>query len=295
MTISAWPTRSRDRARVLRASEYPAALEFCRQVGAQGVLAGAKIADLLSGHIASGQVWAITRAPRWSGQFDHTSIDALCWQGANLLPVAFDLDHAKVLAQMILAASGRPASIVGPIEAVMAMWNHLEPVWSRPRQVLTNQLLMEITGPPLWPADPQIKPAKPCQLEQVLPAAVAMFTEELGFPPQDPNGSYRQYVQTLLRRKAVFVKLSQDGLTVDFKADLGAVMATRAQVQGVWTRPGLRGCGVAKAGLAAVIQAANSRGIQAVSLYVNHFNHPAIAAYHAVGFRQIGHFATVML
>jgi predicted GNAT family acetyltransferase len=67
-----------------------------------------------------------------------------------------------------------------------------------------------------------------------------------------------------------------------------------AQLQGVWVHPSLRGRGLARAGLAAVIEATRTSLAPTVSLYVNDFNTRAIAAYEAVGFERVGLFATVM-
>jgi len=153
---------------------------------------------------------------------------------------------------------------------------------------------MEITGPPLVRPDARVRVATADQIDQVLHASVAMFTEELGFPPPDHGGGYRHHVAQLLSRGAIFARFANDGVTIDFKADLGASFGDQAQIQGVWTRPEQRGRGLAKSGVAAVVQAAADRGIRTVSLYVNDFNQPAIAAYRAVGFQQIGTFATVM-
>jgi predicted GNAT family acetyltransferase len=44
-----------------------------------------------------------------------------------------------------------------------------------------------------------------------------------------------------------------------------------------------------------VIEAVQATTSPTVSLYVNDFNKPAIAAYDAVGFGRVGTFATVML
>ena len=46
--------------------------------------------------------------------------------------------------------------------------------------------------------------------------------------------------------------------------------------------------------LAPVVAAARARFSQTVSLYVNDFNTPARKAYLAVGFEQVGTFATVL-
>ena len=79
-----------------------------------------------------------------------------------------------------------------------------------------------------------------------------------------------------------------------FKAELGTVALGVTQVQGVWVEPELRGQGLARAGMAAVVAHARAQVAPVVSLYVNSYNTAAIAAYDAVGFRRVGTFATVL-
>jgi predicted GNAT family acetyltransferase len=79
-----------------------------------------------------------------------------------------------------------------------------------------------------------------------------------------------------------------------FKAEVGIVGGSVAQVQGVWVHPSLRGQGRAKAGMAALVPMVRAHLAPTVSLYVNDFNDAAVAAYAAVGFREVGTFATVM-
>ncbi|WP_431308434.1 GNAT family N-acetyltransferase [Demequina litorisediminis] len=66
------------------------------------------------------------------------------------------------------------------------------------------------------------------------------------------------------------------------------------RLQGVWVHPAVRGRGIARVGLARVADAIRATTAPTVSLYVNDFNVAAIAAYRAVGFREVGAFATVM-
>ncbi len=66
------------------------------------------------------------------------------------------------------------------------------------------------------------------------------------------------------------------------------------QVQGVWVAPRHRGRRLSEAGMAAVVLAARQEVAPVVSLYVNDYNSRALAAYRAVGFRQVGTFATVL-
>ena len=46
--------------------------------------------------------------------------------------------------------------------------------------------------------------------------------------------------------------------------------------------------------MAAVVEAVRASIAATVSLYVNDFNAPAVAGYRAVGFAEVGTFATVM-
>ncbi len=79
-----------------------------------------------------------------------------------------------------------------------------------------------------------------------------------------------------------------------FKADLGAVSRRVAQVQGVYVDPSWRRRGLAAPAMAAVVALALEQGVEVVSLYVNSFNTPALAAYRRTGFEQVGTFATVL-
>ena len=62
----------------------------------------------------------------------------------------------------------------------------------------------------------------------------------------------------------------------------------------MWVAPDRRGEGLAVAGMAAVVRACLAEIAPVVSLYVNDFNAPALAAYRRVGFQQLGTFATVL-
>ncbi len=127
--------------------------------------------------------------------------------------------------------------------------------------------------------------ALPEDLISVLPASVAMFTEEVGYSPVGTDGGmgYRRRVADLLRQGRTFVRLGPAGEVI-FKADLGSVSSQVAQVHGVWVDPRWRGQGLAAPAMAAVVQAALRDNAPIVSLYVNDYNSRAIAAYERVGF-----------
>jgi hypothetical protein len=132
------------------------------------------------------------------------------------------------------------------------------------------------------------------ELELLLPAAVAMFTEEVGVSPLrvDGGAGYRARVGELVRAGHSLAWF--DGGQVVFKAEIGAVCRAACQIQGVWVAPAWRGRGIGAAGTAAVVEYARTVVAPVVSLYVNDFNTAARAAYRRVGFREVGRYASVL-
>jgi predicted GNAT family acetyltransferase len=131
-------------------------------------------------------------------------------------------------------------------------------------------------------------------LEILLPAAIAMFTEEVGVSPlrADGGAGYRARVAELVRSGQSLAWMERG--EVIFKAEIGAVSRAACQIQGVWVAPAHRGRGIGTAGTAAVVEYARTTIAPVVSLYVNDFNSPARAAYRRVGFREVGRYASVL-
>jgi predicted GNAT family acetyltransferase len=132
---------------------------------------------------------------------------------------------------------------------------------------------------------------------RLLPAAVHMFIGEVGYDPmRHGRAAYEERLQHLVRTGRSFIQIGdvEGRRDIIFKAEVGIVGGSVAQVQGVWVHPSLRGQGIAKAGLAALVPMIRAELAPTVSLYVNDFNDAAVAAYQAVGFREVGTFATVM-
>jgi predicted GNAT family acetyltransferase len=177
---------------------------------------------------------------------------------------------------------------------VAPLWDLLAPYWGPARDHRPRQPLLAIEGPPAVAAEPRVRPVRPDQLETLLPAAVAMFTEEVGVSPLrvDGGAGYRARVAELVRAGQSLAWIEGD--EVLFKAEIGAVSRAACQVQGVWVAPAHRGRGIGAAGTAAVVEYARARIAPVVSLYVNDFNAPARAAYRRVGFRDVGRYASVL-
>ena len=235
-------------------------------------------------------------APLW-GFGSGGSLDAVCLAGANLIPFALpgaERAAAAAFAERARRAGRRCSTIVGPAAAVAPLWELLAASWGPARDHRPRQPLLAIDGPPAIAPEPRVRPVRPDQIDVLLPAAVAMFTEEVGVSPLrvDGGAGYRARVAELVRAGQSLAWIEQG--EVLFKAEIGAVSRAACQVQGVWVAPALRGQGIGAAGTAAVVEYALRAIAPVVSLYVNDFNAPARAVYRRVGFRDVGQYASVL-
>ena len=221
-------------------------------------------------------------------------VESLCWLGGHLTPVRATAPAVAAFAERIAAEERTCSSIVGRADAVLGMWERLEATWGPARDVRPNQPLLVADAVPDVPADPSVRVVALDEVVQLFPAAVAMYTEEVGVSPllDDGGRGYRRRVAELVRGRRAYARVV-DGEVV-FKAELAVVTRRTAQIQGVWVAPQWRGKGLAAAALAAVMRDALHRVAPTVSLYVNDFNEPARRAYDRCGFRPAGTFATVL-
>jgi predicted GNAT family acetyltransferase len=219
---------------------------------------------------------------------------ALCYAGANLIPIAADGDALQAFAEHAIRQGRRCSSIVGPTELVAAIWEALEGHWGPAREVRMRQPLMMTTAYSPVPPDTAVRRVRLEELELLLPASIAMFTEEVGISPVAGDGGalYRARVRELVSKGRAFARF--EDRHVVFKAEVGAATTAACQVQGVWVDPGLRGRGISIPGMAAVVAACLRDVAPIVSLYVNEFNAPARRAYERVGFTEVGCFASIL-
>lgn len=217
----------------------------------------------------------------------------LCFAGANLMPLSGDEKSMAQIARRLGRRGRSCASVVGPADLTMPLWEHLQPQWGPARDVRAEQPLLVCPDPPACPADPLVERVDVSRLDAYYPAAVAMFAEEVGVDPRTGDGdrTYRARVSGLLSAGRAFARF--DGDQVVYKAEIGALSSRVALIQGVWVHPDLRGQGQAAVGTASVVLAAQRLG-RLPSLYVNEHNTPARAAYHRVGFARVGTFASVL-
>ena len=219
---------------------------------------------------------------------------SLCYAGANLVPVQATPAAVTAFADRAVRQGRRCSSLVGPSAAVAQLWGLLRPHWGPARDVRAAQPLMAIDGPPPIAADSAVRRVRSEEIDLLLPASIAMFTEEVGVSPLagDGGAAYRARVSELVRAGRAFARI-EDGQVI-FKAEVGAATPQVCQIQGVWVRPEFRGRGLAAPGMAAVVIEARRSISPVVSLYVNDFNTPARAAYRRSGFLEVGEFMSVL-
>jgi uncharacterized protein len=252
--------------------------------------AGAQIAERVAAHglnwwRADGRIYGYGTGRR---------IESLCWSGAHLVPVCTTSAAVAAFADLLGAEPRICSSIIGRAEAVLGLWDRLGGHWGPARDVRPDQpLLVTDTDPPIA-ADPRVRLVQPDEVDQMFPAAVAMYTEEVGVSPllDDGGRGYRRRITELVRGRRAYARFAGD--RVIFKAELAIVTHRTAQVQGVWVDPEYRGRGLAAAAMAAVTRDALRRVAPTVSLYVNDYNTPARKVYARCGFVQAGTFATVL-
>ncbi len=280
---------ARSTVRVLGLADLAEAAELCAVEPYLNAFVASRLSSGVVGPGRPSEVW---------GFYDGGALTALCWNGGNLVPVgAVDDDIADAFASRAARIGRRCSSIFGPAPGVLALWQRLRPAWGAAREVRADQPLM-VCGNPLVSPDPRVRPATRDDFALLLPASVAMFTEEIGFSPVAGDGArvYRSGVEELIDNGRSFVRIDVDlgGPELVFKADLGAVTSAVAQIQGVWVAPHRRGHGISAPAVAGVVTTVLREIAPAASLYVNAYNTRAIRTYERVGFRRVARYATVL-
>jgi hypothetical protein len=275
-----------DQARLLDDRDRTAALEVCAADPVANVFVESRIRafGLDPGRLGA-QLWGYEQGGK---------LVSLCYGGANLVPVQATSPAIAAFADRAVRQGRRCSSIVGTSAVVSELWGLLRPYWGPARDVRAAQPLMAIDGPSPMPADPGVRRVRSNEVDILLPASIAMFTEEVGISPLGGDGgaSYRARVAELVRSGRAFARI-EDGQVI-FKAEVGAATPQACQVQGVWVRPEYRGRGIAAPGMAAVVAQSRASIAPVVSLYVNDFNTPGRATYRRAGFAEVGEFSSVL-
>ena len=232
--------------------------------------------------------------PDLLGYFDDGKLKSLLMTGANIVPVNTSLIARQEFATALNRAGRRSSSIVGPAEEVLDLWNKVSDHWGSAREIRASQPVMAIRTNSSKAIDHEVRYSNLADLDDLLPACIAMFTEEVGISPTANGGAsaYRNRISELVSARRSFVKYV--GSELVFKAEVGTVGAGVAQIQGVWVKPEFRGQGISVPAMAAVVKLILADTAPVVSLYVNDFNEVALSTYRCVGFEHVDTFATIL-
>lgn len=273
--------------RVLEPADIGAALAVLESAPVENAFVAARV------QVAGLDPWRLG-GEMW-GWYQDGRLRSLCYSGANLVPICATPEAVRAFADRARRVGRRCSSIVGPAGPTGELWRLLEPSWGPARDVRPCQPLMVTDEPSAEVApDPYVRRVRKDEMDVILPACVAMFTEEVGVSPMAGDGGllYQARVAELVGSGRSFARI-QDGKVL-FKAEIGAATRQACQIQGVWVDPAHRGRGLSETGMAAVLRYALADVAPVVSLYVNDYNAPARAAYRRVGFRETGAFMSVL-
>jgi len=232
-----------------------------------------------------GELWG------WS---EDGELVSLLYLGANLVPVETTPAARTAFAERLRRLGRRCSSIVGPSEDVSELWPLIADSWGPTRDMRSRQPLLVMDSDSAVVADYGVRQVHESELDVLVPACVAMFTEEVGISPTSGGGgdAYRARILELIRMGRAYARID-DGKVI-FKAEIGAIGDGVCQVQGVWVAPEYRGLGLGAPGMASVVALARRQAAPVVSLYVNDYNLPARRLYERVGFRDAGTLTTIL-
>jgi uncharacterized protein len=183
-------------------------------------------------------------------------------------------------------------SFVGPKKVVDGIWERIRGWHRRPALVRALQPVYMLGPAELAPAEPaDARRAHPDEAPLVAEHSAQMILGELGYDPRETHAGFVTGVRRAIERGWWWVWIVDGELR--FQCNIGARTSATVQIQGVWTPPALRGRGYARRGLAAISASLLGEN-PTVSLYVNDFNHDAIALYERIGFVRTGELSTYL-
>lgn len=235
--------------------------------------------------LLGGEIW---------GYFRDEELASMCHVGANLVLVNADDAASVAFAKTALERRPHTATMVGPRPAIETFWLAVQHDWWVPHDLRWDQPHLELGTEPLVDSDSRVRRTTADQLDDLYPACVAMYREEVGTSPEVDGGRslYRQRVASLIDRGWSFSRI--EGGRVLFKAEVACASPAAAQIQGVYVAPEFRNQGLATAGIATVVREIRAGIAPVASLYLNAHNVAARTAYERAGFRQTATFSTLM-
>ncbi len=235
----------------------------------------------------------------YAAAFEDGAITALanhCWNGNVLLEAPRHLD---AVAREAVRASGRAVSgILGPRAQVVAARTALGLDGAATYMDSAEDLFaLDLDGlrvpAPLASGAWRCRPPTDAELPMLVAWRHAYRQHHLGETPGAALAEKAREEMHRYQSERLHFVLEVDGAAVAYTA-YNAQTPKCVQIGGVWTPPPLRSRGYARAAVAGSLLAARARGVAGSVLFTEEDNHPAKAAYHALGYERIGDYGMVM-
>jgi hypothetical protein len=213
-------------------------------------------------------------------------LEALCHVGANVVPSG---GGCAVFADAAARSGAR--MVIGEERAVGELWDAARRRMPRPRDDRPGQPVYALREPP-ESGETGLRPARPLDLDLLVPACAEAHREEIGVDPlkRDAEGfRWRTRQQIEEGRSWLWVERG----VILFKAEASAWTPAAVQLQQVWVDPEVRGRHYGLRGLSDLCRLL-LRTTPTVTLFVRRENAPAIALYDAVGMRRVLEYRSIL-
>ncbi|GAC1563463.1 MAG: GNAT family N-acetyltransferase [Vulcanimicrobiaceae bacterium] len=222
------------------------------------------------------------------------AVTGVCYLGLQIVPTSDDPEAIAAFAERARRVRDT-RMIVGPRRDVERFWSHARSWMPGPSATRTSQPVYVLASAtalePVAVARGDVARATRAELDEIVPESAAMIAGEIGGDPSRASHDFRNRTQRIVDA-GWWWRYRVDG-RLAFMCNVGSATAQTAQLQGVWSPAAMRGAGHATIGLGAIC-ARLLQTVPTLSLYVNDFNHRAIALYERVGFVRAGEFQTVL-
>ncbi len=183
-----------------------------------------------------------------------------------------------------------PRLLVGPRDAVDGLWAALD-VATVPRIRRAHRLYILRDGDVRTESHPDVRPARPRDLEVAVDFAARMQGEELGVDPRTVDERrFRRRITRLVNERLLYVL--PVGEVHGFQASASSYCPEGTQIEAVFTPLWLRGRGWATRGLTGMCLALLEE-FPMVSLHVNEENREAVRLYERIGFSEADPFRLI--
>lgn len=229
----------------------------------------------------------------YAGQFRRGVLSGCLGMFWNGMVIAHaESSHAELLALAMARANRAVAGVTGPIADVEACIAAIATRNGLPRQATRETLfalLLDRMNEPqaLRSGEIAVRRAGQRDRELVISWRIGMLSETRIGQSRESIRVQAEHEMTRLNDARLVWLAERDGTPVAMATTI-ALAESRACVGGVWTPPELRNRGYARAVVAGQLRILQSEGVDRGILLTGQHNLPAISAYRALGFAELG-------